>query len=171
MTETIYFILIAGHIIGTVLGVGAATFAEIHYTLFNRDDVIDEKEGSVLRVTYFVMRLGLLLLVVSGFSFLLYYRITETRLEVLHSPQFWAKMSVVMILVLNAILLQARRMPMRWGAAISLTSWYTALILGAGRIEGVSYVGVMLTYAVAVIVVMFVLGRIRAHIHGNQKRT
>ena len=38
----IYELLIIMHIIGTVLGVGAATFAEIHYTRFNTDDIITD---------------------------------------------------------------------------------------------------------------------------------
>ena len=81
------------HIIGTVLGVGAATFAEIHYTRFNSDDIVTDDERKTLATTYTVMRAGLFLLVVSGFAFLLYFRLTG-NVEMLTSPSFWAKMTI-----------------------------------------------------------------------------
>ena len=73
----VYDLLVIVHIIGTVLGVGAATFAEIHYTRFNSDDIITDDERKTLAVTYTVMRTGLFLLVISGFGFLLYLRPTS----------------------------------------------------------------------------------------------
>src|SRR3989338_7390249 len=118
----VYDLLVIVHIVGTVLGVGAATFAEIHYTRFNSDDIITDDERKTLATTYTIMRTGLFLLVISGFSILLYMRLTE-YVEVLSSPSFWAKMTVVAILVGNALLLQARIIPFSVGAAISLTSW------------------------------------------------
>ena len=64
----VYDLLVLMHIIGTVLGVGAATFAEIFYTRFNSDNIITDDERSTLAVTYTIMRTGLFLLVVSGLS-------------------------------------------------------------------------------------------------------
>src|SRR3989338_10649322 len=131
----VYDLLVIVHIIGTVLGVGAATFAEIHYTRFNSDDIITDDEKKTLAITYTVMRTGLFLLAISGFGFLLYFRLTE-HVGILTSPSFWAKMTVVAVLVGNALLLQARLIPFLIGTAISLTSWYAALTLGVlGKIS------------------------------------
>src|SRR3990170_5037262 len=107
----IYEILIIMHIVGTALGVGAATFAEIHYTRFNSDDIITDDEKKTLALTYTVMRTGLFLLVISGFGLLLYLRLTEYT-DLLTSATFLAKMTVVGILVGNALLLQARIIPL-----------------------------------------------------------
>ena len=161
----VYELLVIMHIIGTVLGVGAATFAEIHYTRFNTDDIITDDEKKTLAITYTVMRTGLFLLVISGFGLLLYLRLTEYN-DLLLSETFWAKMTVVGILVGNALLLQARMMPLAVGAAISLTSWYTALVLGILRDTNASYIEILVYYLGSVVVVGGVLRLIRAHFHG-----
>ncbi len=164
----VYDILVIMHIIGTVLGVGAATFAEIHYTRFNSDDIITDDERKTLAVTYTVMRTGLFLLVISGFGFLLYLRLTEYT-DLLTSATFLAKMTVVGVLVGNALLLQARIIPLAIGAAVSLTSWYTALVLGSLRDTNASYIEILSYYVIAVILVAFALRWIRAHLHGSKK--
>lgn len=161
---TFYELLVVGHIVGTVLGVGAATFAEIHYTRFNRDDIITDDEAQTLKVTYAVMRTGLFLLVVTGFAFLLSFRFSE-QVGILHGTTFWTKMIIVGILVANALLLQARLMPFSIGAAISLTSWYAALVIGVvGRIDA-SFVELFSYYVLAIIVVYFTLRGIRRLAH------
>ena len=165
---TIMKLLILMHVIGTVLGVGAATFAEIFYTRFNSDNIITDDERNTLAVIYTIMRTGLFLLVVSGFGFLLYFRLTE-HVGIFSSPSFWAKMTVVAVLACNALLLQARIMPFLIGTAISLTSWYAALALGVfGKITA-SYFEILLYYVIAVILVALALRWMRARLHGPPK--
>lgn len=161
---TLYEGIVIMHIIGTVLGVGAATFAEIYYTRFNRDDIVTDDERKTLATTYTVLRTGLFLLVISGFGFLLYYRLTE-HVALLTSPSFWAKMTIVAILVGNAALLQVRIMPLAIGAAISLTSWYAALVLGVIGKTSASYAEIFMYYAIAVVLVGVTLRFIRRRLH------
>lgn len=161
---TFYELLVITHVVGTVLGVGAATFAEIYYTRFNSDDIVNDEERKVLAVTYTVMRTGLFLLVTSGFAFLLYFRLTE-HVGILTSPSFWAKMTVVAVLVGNALLLQARLIPFAIGAAVSLTSWYTALVLGVIGKTGASYFEILMYYVIAIVLVGISLRWIRARLH------
>lgn len=165
---SIYELLVIMHVVGTVLGVGSATFAEIHYTRFNSDDIITDDERKTLTTTYTVMRIGLFLLVISGFGFLLYFRLTEYT-DILTSPTFWAKMTVVGILVCNALLLQARWMPFLIGTAVSLTSWYAALVLGVLRETSASYFEVLVYYAAAIVLVSLGLRWIRARTHAPRK--
>jgi len=161
---TLYEFLIIMHVVGTVLGVGAATFAEIYYTRFGSDDIITDDERKTLTVTYTVMRTGLFLLVISGFGFLLYFRLTE-HVAALTSPSFWAKLTIVGVLVGNALLLQARVVPLSIGAAVSLTSWYAALVLGVIGKTSASYVEILIYYAVVVVLVGLGLRWIRARLH------
>jgi len=164
---TFYELLIIMHIIGTVLGVGAATFAEIHYTRFNSDNILTDDEKKILAITYTVMRTGLFLLVLSGFSFLLYARLTE-HVGILTSPSFLAKMTVVGVLVGNALLLQARIMPLAIGAAVSLTSWYAALVIGViGRTDA-TYVEILIYYVIATVLIGIALRWIRTRLHTSQ---
>lgn len=165
---TIMKFLILMHVIGTVLGAGAATFAEIFYTRFNSDNIITDDERKTLAMTYTIMRTGLFLLVISGFGFLLYFRLTE-HVGIFSSPSFWAKMTIVAVLVVNALLLQARWMPFLIGTAVSLTSWYAALTLGVlGKITA-SYFEILGYYMIAVVLVALGLKWIRAHLHGPAK--
>lgn len=159
--------LTIGHIIGTVLGVGGATFAEIFYIKSAKDGKIDPYESDTLRTVYFVLRLGLIILVISGFGFLL-----STRLEgqsiYLYSPRTWAKLTITLLIAINAILLQVRKMPIFLGGPISLTSWYAALIIGAWRMRA-SFVEIMSIFVLAVILVTVILGLIKVYLHQKQK--
>ncbi|MEK7217962.1 MAG: hypothetical protein AAB728_00700, partial [Patescibacteria group bacterium] len=121
-----------------------------------RDGAIDATERGFLRLTLPVMRAGLILLVLSGFGYLLAFRLAGDTMR-LYSPVFWAKMTIALVLVLNSFLLHIRRIPVGIGSALSFTSWYAALILGSWRGMQASYGSILLLYAVAVAVVGVVL--------------
>ncbi len=159
----IYTFLIISHIIGTVLGVGSATFAEVFYVRAVSEGVFSPEEGSTLRVVYFVLRIGLVLVVLSGFGFLLLYRLGGQE-ERLFDPKLWAKMTIVFILVANVVLMQMRKIPMWLGSSLSLTSWYIALILGSWRNMPYSYITLIVAYVVAVIIVAFILDYIKKQV-------
>lgn len=165
---SIYTFLVLMHLIGAILGTGAATFAEIFYLRALKDGVVTPEEGEGLKVIYRILRVGLVLAVVSGFGFLLLYRFTGLE-ERLLNPKLWAKMTIIIVLVVNALLLQLHRIPMWLGASLSLTSWYAATILGAWRMVPYSYIQIMLGYLVAVAVVAVVLARIKSWYLGNIK--
>lgn len=165
---TFFELLVIIHVVGTVLGVGAATFAEIYYTRFNSDDIITDDERKTLATTYFVMRVGLSLLVISGFAFLLYFRLTE-HVGILTSPSFWAKLTITLVLVGNALLLQARFIPFAIGTTVSLTSWYAALVLGVIGKTSFTYLEILTGYVFAVLLVGILLQWIRGHLHNSKK--
>lgn len=144
------------HIIGTVLGVGGATFAEIFAQKALKDGHIDSSEGAFLKATYTAMRIGMVLLLLSGFGYFILFRLTG-REELLYLPRFWAKMTITFIILFNAVLLQTRKIPFWLGSAISLTSWYAALVLGVLRGLKASYITIMVWYVVAVMFVAFVI--------------
>ncbi|MFQ5541142.1 MAG: hypothetical protein ACE5F4_02760 [Candidatus Paceibacteria bacterium] len=125
----IHLALIVTHIIGTVLGVGAATFAEIFLLSYLKDGTMDASESKTLKIIYTVMRFGLALAVLSGFGFLIEYRL-EGNAAYLFNEALWAKMVIVLVLVLNAWLLTARVIPLWLGSALSFASWYGALFVG-----------------------------------------
>jgi len=157
---SIYAFLVISHIIGTVLGVGGATFAEIFYMRALKDGEIDPEEGATLGVIYRVLRVGLFLAVLSGFGFLIYLRLVGDT-ESLYDPKLWAKMAIVIIIMINAIMLSMRSIVFWLGSAISITSWYTAMILGSWRSYPYGFVETMVGYVVAVAVVAIVLHFIR----------
>lgn len=164
-----YTILIIVHIIGTVLGVGGATFAEIFYLKAIKDGEIDPTEGSFLKTTYVILRIGIVLLVLSGFGIFI-WAVSQGGSVLLLEPRLWAKMTLMLVIVVNALLLQAHAIPSWLGFSLSFTSWYAALILGLWRSLDASYVEIMLAYIMWVLIIGFILERIRVwYISTNKK--
>src|SRR3989344_7973698 len=158
----LYFVFIASHIVGTILGVGSATFAEIFVIKALKDGVVEPLEGDYLKTIYTVLRIGLIITVVSGFGFLFLYRI-EGQEHLIYSAKLWAKLTIVAILLFNAIMLQSRKIPLLWGSAISFTSWYAAVSLGLFRNISAPYFEILAWYVLAVVAVGFVLDKIHNH--------
>ncbi len=156
----IYSVLVIVHIIGTVLGVGGVTLAEIFYLKAIRDGVVDPIESDFLRTIYTVMRVGLILAVFSGFGFLILYRVSGAT-ALLYSPVLWAKLTIIGILVANALAIHARTIPMHIGAAISFVSWYAALVLGVLRGLDQPYIVIMLIYAAIVVLAVPTLAKLQ----------
>ncbi len=143
------------HIIGTVLGVGGATFAEVFYRKALKDGAVDETEGSFLGTTYRVLRIGMVLLVLSGFGYLLLTRLSG-RTEHLYDPRLWMKLTMTVVILVNALLMALRKIPPWFGAAISIVSWYGALVLGIWRKLDASFFTILLWYAVVVAIAAFI---------------
>lgn len=155
-----YTFLIISHIIGTALGVGGATFVEIFLLKSLKDGKVDPVEGSFLKVTYVVMRVALVILILSGFGFLLLYRIGGEE-ELLYSEALWAKMTIILVLVVNTLLLQTRKIPLWLGSSLSLTSWYAALVIGAWHDIPYSFFEILIGYVVIVLIMAGILEFIR----------
>ena len=114
-----------------------------------------------LKTTYFILRIGIILLVLSGFGLLILNRL-EGATQYLYNPRLWAKLTLTLVIVVNAILLEIRLIPIWLGFSLSFTSWYAALVLGLWRgASAAGYVTIMLWYIIAVFVVAFILGAIK----------
>jgi hypothetical protein len=57
------------------------------------------------------------------------YRL-EGHASYLYNEALWAKIVIILVILVNALVLTAHRVPMWLGSALSLTSWYAALIVG-----------------------------------------
>ena len=159
--------LITTHLIGVALGVGGATFGGILYLKAMKDGKIDPMEGEWLSVIFTVLRIGLAIAVVTGFGFFLEYRFTGQE-ERLLDPRLWAKLTIILVLISNALLIQMRKIPMWLGEALSITSWYSALVLGIMRGMDYSYLTFLIFYAIAVVVVIGILTLIKRLYLGKQ---
>lgn len=156
----LHSILLITHLIGVALGVGGATFGGILYLKAMKDGKIDPMEGEWLSIIFKVVRIGLAILVVTGFGFFLEYRFTGQE-ERLLDPRLWAKLTIILILVANALMIQMRKIPMWLGESLSLTSWYGALVLGIMRGADYSYFTFLIFYAISVVIVIGILSIIK----------
>lgn len=154
-------LLVVVHVIGTILGVGGATFVEIFLNKSLKDGQIDSTESDFLKTTYRIVRVGLVLAILSGFGFLLLYKLNGQTAR-LYNPLLWAKLTMLLIILVNAVLLQIHKISLWWGSAISFVSWYAVTIVGIflGPPQ-MGYFEIMLYYGVAIIVGGFILDFIR----------
>ena len=145
-----YHPLIVGvHLFGVVLGFGGALISDALFLKFLKDLKIEQKELSILKTMSKIIWVGLFILVVSGL-FLFLSNIERYS----QSSKFLAKMIIVGIIIVNGAVLNfvitPKLMSINFGeskgsedtklkgirklafaaGAISVTSWWTAFILG-----------------------------------------
>ncbi len=162
-------LLILGHIIGTILGVGGATFIEVHLNMALKDGVMDERDRAILGKDFFLTRIGMALGLVTGIGFVAEY-IIRNNLFRLQDGVFWAKMLIFLIIVVNAYLLHKHKIGLYWGSAFSFVSWWTVMIFGVFLTNGVkfipgqpaiSFMVLMAIYGIVVMLGAVVLDKIR----------
>jgi len=172
----IYLFLLIVHLVGTILGVGGATMIEVQLNkaLKNNDVSLDER--ALLGTDYKMVRVGLVLAIFSGFGFLLIYKFTG-HTERLYDPMMWAKFTMIIVIAVNAVLLQARKISLYWGAALSFTSWWTVAIVSVLKSNGVHidffelssflsiYTSTVGFYLILIVMSAFALDIIRKHLN------
>ena len=174
----IELLLLITHIVGTILGVGGATMIELHLNQALKDKLVSADEGAILGWDYKTVRVGLIMAVLSGFGLIVYHRVVG-HFGVMHNPIMWAKLTLVGIMLINTLLLQARMISLYWGTAFSFVSWWTVAIIGVFTTERVridlfggesflsSFGSIMLIYGIAVVMGAIVLHGIRNKMTSN----
>lgn len=154
-------LLLIGHLIGSVLGVGGATFVEIFLNKSLKDGEVNPTEGSFLKTTFTVVRAGLLISLITGVGLILLYRFADQSFR-LYDPTLWAKFTIIGVIVVNALLLQAHKIPIWLGSPLSFVSWYSVLVIGALlRGPSIPYFEILFYYLVALVLGGLVLEGIR----------
>ena len=108
---------------GISLAVGASTFALIFYFRALEDGTIDSSEKRFMHTVYFVLRLGMVIIVLTELLFLLLALGGDTT-ALFSKDSFWFKWTLLAIIIVNAVLMQMRKMPMWLGPALAGGSWY-----------------------------------------------
>jgi uncharacterized membrane protein len=142
-------LVLIGHVMGMAVGVGAATIADVFFFRFLKDFHISESESEIMQILSQVIWAALGIAVLTGLALYL------PQADVLNeSVKFLVKAIVVTVIIVNGAFLnlyisphlaeisfgeahhhrpgelhQLRKFAFASGA-VSLTSWYTALILG-----------------------------------------
>lgn len=156
----IYTLIVAGHVIGTILGVGGATIAEVQASLAYRNGKASEEARSLLHANYFVIRVGMGIILLSVLG-MFWYQLNAGNTWILTSEKLWIKDLMFVAIFVNAVLLTKHLIPFWLGTSISLTSWWGATLLGlAGRLP-YGFVTYLVWYVVAIFVVAGVLHLMR----------
>ncbi|MCW9054723.1 MAG: hypothetical protein OQJ98_01960 [Candidatus Pacebacteria bacterium] len=157
----IYNILVFLHIAGVILGVGGATLAEVFYLMALKDGDVDASERRMMHANYRTLRVGLVLIIFSGIAMVWWLVSVEGHTWPLHSAKLWAKEVMTAVIIINAVLISKRWVPMWLGASLSFTSWWAATLLGTWRDLSYSFGEVMIGYGIAVFVVAAILESIK----------
>lgn len=172
----IFTLLIIVHLLGTVLAIGGATMIELHLNRALKDGEISSDEGGMLALDYAIVRWGFIISLLSGFGFLLVYKMSGQTFR-LYDPVLWAKMTLVIVVGTNALLLQSHKISLYWGAALSFVSWWSIGLLGVFLSNGIkfnifgnysffnSFMSVILVFVVSVVVGAAALHFIRKQIN------
>jgi hypothetical protein len=168
-----YGIITVLHVVSAAIGVGAAAASDSVFMGAIRNRRISNDQFVLIRKSSDVLIGGLVILILTGVALL------HLNVELWSMPHFQAKMTVVLILLINGIAFHARVIPMlkeysditmpqqfitsrQWLLAItgstSAVSWFSALIIAVVGDIGAPY----LLY-IAIIAVLIVGGSVVAH--------
>lgn len=157
----IYTIIVGLHVIGTILGTGGATLAEFQITKALKDKRVRADEKALLHINYKMIRVGMALLFVSIVA-MFWYHLQAGNQFILTSEKLWIKDLMFVMIIVNAVALHKRWVPLWLGASISFTSWWGATLLGlAGRLP-YSFEVYLAAYVMAILVVAGVFRILRS---------
>lgn len=148
----IYTFIVMLHVIGTILGTGGATVAELQIARALKDKRVSLDERALMHANYGMIRAGMAILLVSVIAMFLYFE-SVGRDFIYTSEKLWIKDVMFVAIFANAFLLHKRYIPLWLGSSISFTSWWGATLLGlAGRLP-YSFTTYLIGYVIAIFAV------------------
>ena len=144
----IYTFIVMLHVIGTILGTGGATIAELQITRALKNKQVSDDERALMHVNYTMIRAGMGLLLVSVIG-MYWYLGLETLVA---SDKLLIKDLMFAAIFINAVALHKRWVPLWLGASTSFVSWWGATLLGLAGQLPYSFVTYLIGYVVAILV-------------------
>lgn len=145
----IYTFIVMLHVIGTILGTGGATVAELQITRALKDRRVSPEEGALMHVNYSMIRVGMATVLVSVIGMFIYFAAKDSD-ALFTNEKLWIKDLMFVMIFINAIALQKRLVPLWLGASISFTSWWGATLLGLAGQLPYSFMTYLIGYVVSV---------------------
>ena len=154
------------HVVSVVVGMGAALVSDVFFSFFSADKKLNKTEINVLSLLSKIVSYALVVIVISGVA--IFFSDLE---KYMHSAKFMAKMTILLILVLNGFVLNnyvwphllqknfftvKKQLPVRRVAfaagAVSVVSWLSVCALGVLDTLVFSYVYIVSVYAIVVLI-------------------
>ncbi len=148
----IYSFLVLLHVVGTVIGTGGATLAELQIYRALKDKKISEEERVMMHVNYGMIRIGMAILLVSVLGMYWYFEMQGSNI-LFTSEKLWIKELMFVTIFINALALQKRWVPLWLGSSISFTSWWGATVLGVAGELSYSFSTYLIGYIIAIFAV------------------
>ena len=147
------------------LGVGGSTIAVLNYFKALADDVIEDSERNFMDITYWVLRVAMVLILLSALV-LGYQDYVQSGFSYF-TPFVVATWSILIILYLNAFLMSTHSITSALGPAVQAASWYTlgtiyALVpLG---LAGFTYLQFFVGYLASMLFAISLINGVMAHL-------
>ncbi|MCB9818681.1 hypothetical protein H6788_00680 [Candidatus Nomurabacteria bacterium] len=152
----IYQIIVASHVVATILGTGGATIAEFQITRALKDKKVSDDERALMHVNYTMIRVGMAIMLVSVIA-MFWYHLSQGNNFIWSSEKIWIKDLMFVAIIVNAVALTKRWVPLWLGASVSFTSWWGATLLGlAGRLP-YDFTTYLIGYISAIFIVAYLL--------------
>lgn len=143
-------LLVLAHIVGVALGVGGATISDIFFTRILKSGKITKPDYDNLKVLSRVIWAGIIILIISGLAFLWRMYDSSGSVGILNSEKFLAKLTLVAVITVNGLVFHFKVFPklksmigdkdfskhhllLSVTGAISVTGWYSIIILSTLR--------------------------------------
>lgn len=153
------------HVLGVVMGMGAALMSDMLFSFFGHNKKLSHTETRTLTLLSRVVLVGLVIIILSGIGLFL-----SDVSKYLVSVKFLVKMTIMLVLLANGFILHvyisklmikrgflsdhkytgARKLAFSCGA-ISVVSWFSLCILGVLKSVPVSYPTLMSMYAFVIV--------------------
>jgi hypothetical protein len=109
--------------IGMTFAIAGSTFAMIFYYAAMWDGKISEDESHFMHIVYFVIRIGMVILIPWEIGVMIWAFSTDLSFYINNSVN-WFRILLLGIILLNARLMTLHKMPMWLGPALAGGSWY-----------------------------------------------
>ncbi len=168
----IYTFLVMLHVIGTILGTGGATVAELQIARALKDKRVSMDERELMHANYGMIRVGMAIIAVSILGMFWYFAAEGS--DVLYTAdKLLIKELMFAVIFLNAVALHKRWVPLWLGASLSFTSWWGATLLGLAGQLPYSFMTYLIGYVIAVFAIagLFHILRLLGHLGILNRRT
>lgn len=159
--ETLLTIIQILHQMGITFGVGASTFALTFFVNALSDGIIDSSERRFMHIVYVVLRIGMILITLSLLSFGVTALLSGAPISALSSPLYLAEVTLIGIIIANAILMTTHKMPMKFGPVLAGGSWYSLFFVTALPLADLAYPVLLLWYGAFVVLFFLVFTLIK----------
>jgi hypothetical protein len=154
------------------LGVGSSTLAITNFFVAIADGTIDPVEKKMMKVTYIVLRVAMVLILLTTLILTLtgYYNFSHTTI----APYGMTLYVLIAMLYINAILMTKRIMPRTLGPALQVSAWYTLGVVNALLPLGLvsfSIVHFLLAYAAVILLAVAIVNAGMAYFKPHNEAT
>lgn len=159
--QTIKIPMTVAHVIAVVFGMGGALMSDLLFSFFSKAKKLNDTQISTLSILSKVVLFGLIVIILSGMAIFL-----SDPVKYMNSAKFLAKMSILLILLINGYVLnkvvwphvssqeffiskksKLRQLAFACGA-ISVISWLSTCTLGVLNRVSLSYFNIMSIYLI-----------------------